>query len=65
MQLENSVCIVTGSAGGIGAATAILLAQKGAHAVVNYNESEANARATRNACSAAGGLSLTRRAPGN
>ena len=55
MELKNAVCIVTGSASGIGAASAILLAGKGARVVVNYSKSEGAARATVAACEAAGG----------
>ena len=55
MELKNAVCIVTGSASGIGAASAILLAGKGARVVVNYSKSKDAARATVAACEAAGG----------
>jgi 3-oxoacyl-[acyl-carrier protein] reductase len=58
MDLKNAVCIVTGSASGIGAASAILLAGKGARVVVNYSKSEDAARATLKACEAAGGEAL-------
>jgi 3-oxoacyl-[acyl-carrier protein] reductase len=58
MDLKNAVCIVTGSASGIGAASAILLAGKGARVVVNYSKSEDAARATLKACVAAGGEAL-------
>jgi 3-oxoacyl-[acyl-carrier protein] reductase len=54
MQLKNAVCIVTGSASGIGAASAIMLAGRGARVVVNYSKSEDAARATLKACEAAG-----------
>lgn len=54
MQLKNAVCIVTGSASGIGAASAIMLAGRGARVVVNYTKSEDAARATLAACEAAG-----------
>ena len=37
---EGKVAIVTGSATGVGAATAILLAQKGCNVVVNYTRSK-------------------------
>jgi 3-oxoacyl-[acyl-carrier protein] reductase len=54
MKLAGSVCIVTGSATGVGAACAVLLARKGAHVVVNYSRSEKEARETLLACTAAG-----------
>lgn len=50
MELTNSVCIVTGSATGIGAACAIDLAKKGARVVINYTKSEADAKATLAEC---------------
>jgi 3-oxoacyl-[acyl-carrier protein] reductase len=54
MNLQGSVCIVTGSATGAGAACAMQLARKGARAVVNYSRSEAAARETLKACIDAG-----------
>lgn len=62
MKLSGAVCIVTGSATGIGAATAIALAARGARVVVNYSKSEAAARATRDACVDAGGEAILVRA---
>ena len=62
MELKNAVCIVTGSASGIGAASAILLARRGARVVVNYSKSEDAARATQKACAAAGAEVLLVRA---
>ena len=56
MDLKNAVCIVTGSASGIGAASAVMLAARGARVVVNYSKSETAARATLKACEAAGAL---------
>lgn len=50
MELKNGVCIVTGSATGIGAACAIQLAQRGCRTVINYTKSEAEARETARAC---------------
>ena len=58
MNLKDAVCIVTGSASGIGAASAIMLAGKGARVVVNYSKSEAAARETLAACEAAGAEAL-------
>lgn len=54
MDLSNAVCIITGSATGIGAACAIDLAKKGARVVINYTKSEAEAKATVKACAQAG-----------
>mgnify|MGYP001589503324 FL=1 len=58
MELKNAVCIVTGSASGIGAASAIMLAGRGARVVVNYSKSEDAARATLKACAATGAEAL-------
>jgi NAD(P)-dependent dehydrogenase (short-subunit alcohol dehydrogenase family) len=43
MDLQKKVAIVTGSSRGIGKATAILLAQKGAKVVINYKTNEKEA----------------------
>ena len=53
-RLAGKVAIVTGSATGIGAATAIELAREGADVVINYSRSQAEAEATRDACAALG-----------
>jgi 3-oxoacyl-[acyl-carrier protein] reductase len=50
MELKNGVCIVTGSATGIGAACAIQLAQRGCRTVINYTRSETEARQTAKLC---------------
>ncbi|HEY1631780.1 MAG TPA: glucose 1-dehydrogenase [Rhizomicrobium sp.] len=54
-SLKGKVAIVTGSATGIGASAAIGLARRGAHVVVNYSKSEAEARETADAVKEAGG----------
>lgn len=46
MKLQNQVALVTGSATGMGRATALALAAEGADIVVNYSASEDEARAT-------------------
>ncbi|WP_368509041.1 SDR family NAD(P)-dependent oxidoreductase [Bradyrhizobium lupini] len=52
---ENGLCaIVTGSASGLGAAIAGLLAKCGAHLVINYSKSQKEAEATAEACRMAG-----------
>jgi len=54
MDLKGKVAIVTGSATGIGAAAAILLAERGANVVINYTKSEKEARETAAAATKAG-----------
>jgi 3-oxoacyl-[acyl-carrier protein] reductase len=62
MDLRNSVCIVTGSATGIGAACAIDLAKKGARLVINFTKSEVEAAATVDSCEQVGAETLLIRA---
>ena len=44
--MERKVAIITGSATGVGAATAILLAEKNCNVVINYTKSEQEAKKT-------------------
>lgn len=54
-MLKNGFCaILTGSASGLGAATARLLAKGGARIVINYSNSQKEAEATATACRMAG-----------
>src|SRR5258706_2573180 len=55
LDLQGKVAIITGSATGIGAATAQLLAARGAAILINFTKSRAEAEATVAACLAAGG----------
>jgi 3-oxoacyl-[acyl-carrier protein] reductase len=55
---QRKVAVVTGSATGVGAATAVKLAQRGWNVLVNYSKSEAEARSTQAACEAAGADTL-------
>jgi 3-oxoacyl-[acyl-carrier protein] reductase len=55
---ERKVAIVTGSATGVGAATALALAQRGYNVVINYSKSEQEAIASEAACRAAGADTL-------
>ena len=50
MQSNNKVALVTGSGSGIGAATAILLAQKGINVGINYSNNESGATSTATIC---------------
>jgi 3-oxoacyl-[acyl-carrier protein] reductase len=52
--INKKVAIVTGSATGVGAAAAILLAQKGCNVVINYTRSEKEARETAKECETQG-----------
>lgn len=54
MELEGAVMIVTGSSSGVGAATAVQLAERGVNLVVNYSGNAAGAEATKVACEAQG-----------
>jgi 3-oxoacyl-[acyl-carrier protein] reductase len=59
---QRKVAIVTGSATGVGAATALALAGRGYDVLINYSRSEAEARASLAACQAAGADALLMRA---
>ncbi|HUK05829.1 MAG TPA: SDR family oxidoreductase [Burkholderiales bacterium] len=54
----RKAAIVTGGGTGVGAATALLLARRGYDILVNYSKSEAEARASEQACRAAGADAL-------
>src|SRR3982074_1880093 len=54
MSGDGLCAIVTGSASGLGAATAAILAKGGARVVVNYSSSKAEAEATADLCRNAG-----------
>ena len=62
MRLEGAVCIVTGSATGVGAAVARRLANRGARVVINYTRSKKEAEETQAACESAGAETLLVRA---
>jgi 3-oxoacyl-[acyl-carrier protein] reductase len=58
---ERPVAVVTGSATGVGAATALKLARRGWNVLINYSRSETEARETQAACEAAGADTLVLR----
>ena len=62
MDLAGTAALVTGSATGIGRATALALAGRGCQVVVNYTRSEAEARATARDVEALGARALLHRA---
>jgi len=62
MEIEGKVAIVTGSATGMGRSTALMLAERGCHVVVNYTRSEDEARQTAADVEARGARALLVRA---
>jgi len=62
MQLSDKTAIVTGSAVGVGRATALELAKRGANVVVNYSRSEQEAKETVAEVERLGGKALLVRA---
>jgi NAD(P)-dependent dehydrogenase (short-subunit alcohol dehydrogenase family) len=54
MSSDGLCAVVTGSASGLGAATAVILAKGGARIVVNYSSSAGEAEATADLCRTAG-----------
>src|SRR3954467_4679521 len=59
---ETKAFIVTGSSTGVGAATALLLARKGARVAINYSKSATEAEETAQECIKAGGDAIVVRA---
>jgi 3-oxoacyl-[acyl-carrier protein] reductase len=55
---QRKVALITGSGSGVGAATALQLAQRGFDVVINYSKSEAEAKQSQAACQAAGADTL-------
>ena len=55
---NKPAAIITGSATGVGAATALMLAQRGWNVLINYSRSEADARQTQAQCEVAGADTL-------
>ncbi len=54
MDMNGAAVIVTGSATGVGAASAKMLAERGCNVVINYTKSEAEAKETQAECEALG-----------
>jgi NAD(P)-dependent dehydrogenase (short-subunit alcohol dehydrogenase family) len=55
MSKDGLCAVITGSASGLGAATAAILAKGGARIVINYSSSQKEAEQTADLCRAAGG----------
>ena len=55
---KRKVAIITGSATGVGAATALLLVRRGYNVLINYSKSETEAQASQAACRDAGADTL-------
>ena len=62
MEIAGKAAIVTGSAVGVGRATALELARRGANVVINYSRSETEARRTAAEVEALGAQALVARA---
>lgn len=62
MDIKGGVTIITGSATGVGAACAKMLAARGCNVVINYTRSEAEAKETEAACRTLGVETLLCRA---
>src|SRR6202035_4984095 len=55
MSKDGLCAVITGSASGLGAATAAILAKGGARIVINYSSSQKEAEQTADLCRSAGG----------
>ncbi len=58
IELDGAVVIVTGSARGVGAATATMIAERGGRVVINHTKSAEDAERVAESCGAAGGEAL-------
>jgi 3-oxoacyl-[acyl-carrier protein] reductase len=58
LNLTGSVALITGASSGIGAATAVVMADLGARVAIGYHRNKAGAEATRDRIVAAGGTAI-------
>ena len=59
LDLSGKVALITGASSGIGAASAMVFADLGAHVTIGYYQNEAGADTVRDAITAAGGKALS------
>jgi 3-oxoacyl-[acyl-carrier protein] reductase len=59
IDIQGKVAIVTGSATGVGAAAAIMLAERGCNVIINYTRSKDEAEATAEVCRGKGAQAIT------
>ena len=59
LDLSGKVALVTGASSGIGAASAMVFAELGAHVTIGYYHNQAGAETVRDAIAAAGGKALS------